>query len=358
MSRILQFIRENHILALIEGAIDSKKLRLNLNGFSIIELPGLLFTCYDIEQLFLHRNKIYRLPAQISDMTNLTTLTLDYNNLTALPSEIGNLKNLINLNISSNPLNVLIPEIGDLENLEAFWCNKIGLREIPKEIGKLSKLDTFGARGNELTELPDEFTNLTKLRWLTLEKNQISKLPESMSRMEALVHVNFNYNSFTEFPMVLLECHDLMYVKFVHNQLTALPEEFDIGKLPALEVIDIRDNPICNISPEPINPIIKLNDSPASAEPLSARLHTAQALVVNATALRLPAVPAAELVLPRPLEQEMFEDDGDASTSEDWENSMNSSEIDVHYHSDEDINENEAVGMGLPELSRYASIAS
>lgn len=164
MSAILKFIRENHILALIEQAIVKKKSRLSLNAFEIIEIPELLYTCADVKHLYLHRNKITVVPVEITQLENLTTLTLDYNNISYLPPEIGHLKKLVNLNISYNPLHVLLPEIGELENLEAFWCNKIGLREIPKEIGKLTKLDTFGARGNELKTIPEEMTKLTRLR--------------------------------------------------------------------------------------------------------------------------------------------------------------------------------------------------
>ncbi|KOB63211.1 Leucine-rich repeat-containing protein [Operophtera brumata] len=150
MSSILKFLRENHILALIEQAISKKKSRLCLNSFEIYEIPELLYTCLTIEHLYLHRNKISVIPVQICQLLNLTTLTLDYNNITSLPAEIGTLKNLVNLNLSYNPLGKLIPEIGDLENLEAFWCNRIELQEIPVEMAKLEKLDTFGARGNQI----------------------------------------------------------------------------------------------------------------------------------------------------------------------------------------------------------------
>ncbi|GBP26301.1 Leucine-rich repeat protein SHOC-2 [Eumeta japonica] len=216
MSAILKFIRENHILALIEQAIVKKKSRLSLNAFEITDIPNLLYTCSDVEHLYLHKNKISRLSVQITQLTNLTILTLDYNNITSLPPEIGNLKNLTNLNLSYNPLKVLIPEIGELENLEALWCNRIELKEIPKEIGKLSKLDTFGARGNELKTIPEEMTNLDKLRWLTLENNVIEMLPEGMAKM-----------------------------------ISTVPEELDMSQLTFLEMIDIRDNPICE-SPHPI----------------------------------------------------------------------------------------------------------
>ncbi|KAL0859953.1 hypothetical protein ABMA27_010271 [Loxostege sticticalis] len=371
MSAILKFIRENHILALIEQTIAKKKSRLSLNAFEITEIPGLLYTCLEVEHLYLHRNKITNVPVQITQLVNLTTLTLDYNNISSLPAEIGNLKNLVNLNISYNPLKVLIPEICELENLEAFWCNRIGLREIPKEIGKLAKLDTFGARGNELKTIPDEMTKLSKLRWLTLENNNIETLPNNMDRMEALVHCNLRNNRLREFPASTLKCAELMYLQLNNNQISSLPEDFDTSFLAVLEMIDLRLNPICELA-HLDHPLVRYHEElPTTMGPLSelsaqasnsSRLG-AQALAVNATALRLPAVPAAR---PHP-DPRVIELDVDASSvesSEDWENSVNSSELDVQYQSDEERAENEiaqffqAVGMVLPELSRYASTAS
>lgn len=372
MSAILKFIRENHILALIEQAIVKKKSRLSLNAYEIIEIPDLLYTCSDVEHLYLHRNKITVVPQEITQLVNLTTLTLDYNNITHLPPEIGNLKNLVNLNISYNPLKVLIPEIGELENLEAFWCNKIQLREIPKEIGKLEKLDTFGARGNELVALPEEITNLTKLRWLTLENNFIETLPDTMDCMESLVHCNLKNNKVKEFPVSILKCPDLMFLQLNNNQISYLPADFDTCYLSVLEMIDLRHNPICELS-HPEHPLVRYAEelpSPdgtlgdLSPQPSSSSRHgAAQALAINATALRLPAVPPNRHADPMVI-AEMDLDASSVESSEDWENSVNSSELDVQYQSDEERAENEiaqffqAVGMVLPELSRYASTAS
>uniref|UniRef100_A0A2A4KAW5 Leucine-rich repeat protein soc-2 homolog n=1 Tax=Heliothis virescens TaxID=7102 RepID=A0A2A4KAW5_HELVI len=364
MSAILKFIRENHILALIEQAIAKKKSRLSLNAFEIIEIPELLYTCSDVEHLYLHRNKITVVPVEITQLVNLTTLTLDYNNITHLPPEIGHLKNLVNLNISYNPLKVLIPEIGELENLEAFWCNRIGLRDIPKEIGKLEKLDTFGARGNEIVALPEEITKLSKLRWLTLENNLIERLPRSMDKMEALVHCNLRNNRVKEFPLSILKCPDLMFLQLNNNQISYLPSEFDTCYLSVLEMIDLRLNPICELA-HPEHPLVRYAEELPSSEstlvdlssqPSSSSRHGAQALAINATALRLPAVPPNRHAEPMVIEMDL--DASSVESSEDWENSVNSSELDVQYQSDEERAENEAVGMVLPELSRYASTAS
>ncbi|XP_028027621.1 leucine-rich repeat protein SHOC-2 isoform X1 [Bombyx mandarina] len=371
MSAILKFIRENHILALIEQAIAKKKSRLSLNGFEITEIPGLLYTCLEVEHLYLHKNKISIFPVEITLLINLTTLTLDYNNLSSLPTEIGNLKNLVNLNLSYNPLNVLIPEIGDLEKLEAFWCNRIGLKEIPKEIGKLTQLDTFGARGNELKTIPEEMTSLAKLRWLTLENNQIETLPDTMDRMTALVHCNLRNNRLEQFPSSILKCKELMFLQLNSNQISSVPANLDTSLVPGLEMIDLRSNPICELS-HPEHALIKYTDeattqtsdsngSLASAMPSTSRVYGAQALALNATALRLPAAP--EHQHPDPLVIEMDLDSSSVESSEDWENSVNSSVLDVQYQSEDDIDDNDiaqffqAVGMVLPELSKYASMA-
>ncbi|XP_053620578.1 leucine-rich repeat protein SHOC-2 isoform X2 [Plodia interpunctella] len=363
MSAILKFIRENHILALIEQAIVKRKSRLSLNAFEMTEIPDLLYTCMEVQHLYLHKNKISVIPVQITELLNLTTLTLDYNNIKSLPSEIGNLKNLVNLNISYNPLNVLIPEIGELENLEAFWCNRIGLREIPKEIGKLEKLDTFGARGNQLQSIPEEMTMLAKLRWLTLENNEIEMMPATMDSMVALVHCNVRNNRIKEFPISILKCTELMYLQLNNNQISTLPPDFDTCFLPDLETIDLRMNPICDLT-HPEHPLVRYTDELPTAEPelssqgsaSSRHPQNVERLAINGTAIRLqPGNP------PRHNNDHVLDMDMDASSvesSEDWENSVNSSELDVQYQSEDERAENEAVGAALPELSRYASTAS
>ncbi|KAL4706111.1 hypothetical protein ACJJTC_012910 [Scirpophaga incertulas] len=361
MSAILKFIRENHILAVIEQTIAKKKSRLCLNAYEITEIPNLIFGCYDVRDLYLHKNKIVDFPVQLTYLINLTTLTLDYNNLNTLPPEICNLKNLVNFNVSYNPLKVLIPEIFEMENLEAFWCNRTGLKEIPSEISKLQKLDTFGARGNELKTIPEEMTLLSKLRWLTLENNQIETLPESMDRMLSLVHCNVRNNRLEEFPMSMMQCPDLMYFQLNNNQISSLPDEFDPNVAQSIEVIDLRMNPICDL-PHKMFRVVRYSDL---ILPISRQIElegtmvrpagAAHALALNATQLRLPAMPAVRQI-------DLVFDDIDveisSESSADWENSITSSELDVHYQSEEDRPQNDGVGTVLPELSRFASTAS
>ncbi|XP_045457384.1 leucine-rich repeat protein soc-2-like [Melitaea cinxia] len=357
MSAILKFIRENHILAVIEQAIAEKKSRVILNSFEITDIPPLLFTCTHIEYLYLHSNELTEVPVQITQLSNLTTLTLDYNNISELPPEIGNLKNLINLNVSYNPLKVLAPEIGELESLEAFWCNRTGLVEIPKEIGKLTKLDTFGARGNVIKSVPEEMTSLNQLRWLTLEYNQIESLPPNMDTMESLVHCNFKHNKIKDFPTSLLKCRSLMYLQLSYNQINELPPDLNTSILPVLETLDLRYNPISNVTNND-NTQVRYSEDQLSTNnvdlnsPSSSSRHAAQA--GNATALRLPAVAPRH---PDPID-EMDLDASSIESSEDWENSVDSSDLDVQYQNDDDRAVNEAIGMVLPELSRYASTAS
>ncbi|XP_050680393.1 leucine-rich repeat protein SHOC-2 isoform X2 [Leptidea sinapis] len=363
MSAILKFIREHHILAVIEQAIAKKKTRLSLNAFEITEIPTLLYGCKELEHLYLHLNKISTVPVEITQLYKLTTLTLDYNNIETLPAEIGNLKNLVNLNISYNPLKVLIPEIGELENLEAFWCNKIGIQELPKEIGKLSKLDSFGARGNELKTIPEEMTRLSKLRWLTLENNQIESLPNCMDEMVALVHCNIRRNRLKEIPESLLKCADMMFLQLNNNQIASLPDNFSTSCMISLEMIDLRDNPICDL-PHLEHPFVRyteelptipdLESESSSSRGLMGGTQVAQ-LAVNGVGLLPPPLPPPrhpDLIL------EMDLDGSSSESTDDWENSVNSSELDVQYQSDEERADNEAVGMVLPELSRYASTAS
>ncbi|CAH2061934.1 unnamed protein product, partial [Iphiclides podalirius] len=203
-------------------------------------------------------------------------------------------------------------------------------------------------------------TALQKLRWLTLEYNYIEILPKSMDKMESLVHCNLRHNQIREFPASIMKCPDLMFLQLNHNLISTMPPNFDTRSLTMLEMIDMRLNPICDM-PHPEYPLVRFSEEiTPNPQPSGSRVHATQALAVNATALRLPAVPAPRhgdpvVLKPGP---EMDLDASSIESSEDWENSVNSSELDVQYQSDEERAENEAIGMVLPDLSRYASTAS
>lgn len=58
MNSVYNFIKENHMLAVIESAIIRKSFTLNLSKFEIEEVPELLTTCRTLLKLYLSKNEI------------------------------------------------------------------------------------------------------------------------------------------------------------------------------------------------------------------------------------------------------------------------------------------------------------
>ncbi|XP_047999809.1 uncharacterized protein LOC125236934 [Leguminivora glycinivorella] len=137
--------------------------------------------------------------------------------------------------------------------------------------------------------------------------------------------------------MSVLQCGDLMFLQLNNNQISSLPEDFDINTLQVLEMIDMRDNPICELE-HPKHMLIRYADvsTPSSLSEIAS---------ASGSGATLPLWPSTPLpcayLLYQAQEAEMELDASSVDSSEDWENSVNSSELDVQYQSDEERADNE-----------------
>ncbi|XP_069698537.1 leucine-rich repeat protein SHOC-2-like [Periplaneta americana] len=315
MGTFYHFVREHHMLAMVEEALAKRSMTLNLSYFEMAQVPHLLTSLSDVRKLYLHNNKLTILPNDMTFMKSLCTLTLDYNRLTKLPSPLGAFKQLVCLNISYNPIKSLSPEVGDLLSLEVLWLNHTELQVLPPEIGKLINLDTLGARGNNIKELPDEMGNLERLRWLTLENNQIKEIPSTFDNLSNLVHLNLNHNKITSIPTVLTAVKGMKYVMMIHNHISAI-SPITFQEIAHLKKLDLRGNSL------PSQLVIECKNYPN--------------IVTNEE------------------DTETVQQNSD-SESEDWEESVPSSEIDLSESSDDEREVNDIVAAMLPKVSKFAA---
>lgn len=248
-------------------------------------------------------------------MSHLQILTLDYNHLDEYPKILNKLTSLKFLNISCNDIEILPTEIGHLTRLETFWCNNTGLLSIPEEIGNCDNLETFGARGNRITKIPQCFGLLTKLRWLTLESNRIRELPKAFEALDGLVHLNLKNNFIDKFPECLPLLKSLRYVFLNENQITdASIHRTQLESTEFISVLDLTDNPCAScesfvILTEDFSHVVLTKQQGASLDVM---------------------------------EDGVIEED-DNETRSDWENSVETS--DINSTDDEDDAQNADVGF-------------
>ncbi|KAK5640321.1 hypothetical protein RI129_011132 [Pyrocoelia pectoralis] len=316
MNPFFEFFQKNHALAKIEHAQLTKQTNILLEDFDLLDVPNLLYECHELHSLFLARNKITKLSIEICNLKNLHTLAIDYNKLEKFPSELIILPHLKTLNISHNQIKDLTSDIGKLKDLEALWCNCCGLTSLPDEIGILKSLDTLGARNNLIEELPESMCKLQKLRWLTLENNKLSMLPKSFHKLELLVHLNLNRNKFISIPYQVAKLKKLRYIMMQHNNMFTL-NQFVLLKMRHVYKINLMHNPII-VSNDIVKKFCNL------------------------------LMPGSEWEAPLADTDETNSDE----SSEDWEESIDSSELDFGS-SESETEDEEVIGDYLPKLSKY-----
>ncbi|KAJ8955945.1 hypothetical protein NQ314_006794 [Rhamnusium bicolor] len=201
MNPVYDFIQRNRVIAKIEKAHCSKARNLALDDFDLTTFPDILLQCHDLYSLNIGHNKIIKLPNNILQLKSLQHLSLEYNNFDIFPDALK----------KPNAVKIL-------------WCNSCCLTSLPEELGGLTKLETFGARHNKITKLPDGICNLGNLRWLTLEDNNLYTVPQDFDKLQSLVHVNFNKNNFNFIPLRISKIKTLKYLHLQNNEFFSLPE--------------------------------------------------------------------------------------------------------------------------------------
>lgn len=226
------------------------------------------------------------------------------------PKVLSKLTSLKFLNISCNVIKALPNEIGHLTHLETFWCNNTGLLSIPEEIGNCDNLETFGARGNKITRIPESFGLLTKLRWLTLESNRIRELPKAFEALDNLVHLNLKNNFIDKLPDCLALLKSLKFVFLNENRITdASIHRTNLENTEFMTVLDLTDNPcaFCEsfvIMAEDFSHIVLTKEQAATLEGMDG----------------------------------VIDDDDDNEPRSDWENSVETSDINSTDEEDDERN--------------------
>ncbi|XP_052774191.1 leucine-rich repeat-containing protein 40-like [Mya arenaria] len=198
---------------------------LDVHDNRLESLPQALGSLQNLQKLDVSRNKLTEVPLCITRLQNLRSLQLEHNQLASLPQEIGALMFLEQLDISNNQLTTVPVSIGHLSHVMRLNISNNKIASLPPEIGCMNGLRELDATHNELSGLPQEVGTLIHLERLYLRHNRLTYLP------------------------VLTDCSNLKELHVGNNQISAITAEH-ISHLPAISILDLRDNKLSSLPDE------------------------------------------------------------------------------------------------------------
>ncbi|WKX98850.1 hypothetical protein Q1695_014046 [Nippostrongylus brasiliensis] len=257
-----------------------EKLDLASNLLSTLH-SGIFNSLVSLRSLRLSRNKIKTVESHaFRGLGSLESIDISKNLIRALPSlAFHNLRSLRNLTLAKN-------EIFRLEDGVFFGCDSLAVLNMSRNhIRTVSDGWLFGLAGLQKLDLghnhiasfdANTWKQCSDLRWLSLHRNQLQFLPSgafrllgrlkylrlsgngiesfhktAMTGLENLNELDLSSNSLA----VWLEDNAMLYnttmpflkaLKFSDNQLRVIPSR-TFERFPALESLDLTDNPITTI---------------------------------------------------------------------------------------------------------------
>ncbi|ODN01466.1 Leucine-rich repeat-containing protein 28 [Orchesella cincta] len=189
------------------------RMILHWNYRNLKEIPPEVLNYGEhIEEIYLKRNCLEKLPANIGKLCNLTNLYLVGNQLEELPNEIGDLKCLRVLDVSQNYIKRLPDRIGELHLLESVLLTYNQLEELPKCLRNLHRLKQLEVSGNRIYSIPKEIVQgLESLEEFGIDRNPINSIPRNICQLQ-----NLRYFSACRCNLLLLP--SLPFHTLMHNR--------------------------------------------------------------------------------------------------------------------------------------------
>ncbi|XP_039274110.2 uncharacterized protein LOC120348063 isoform X2 [Styela clava] len=212
------WIREKIVLR--EGGRTSLDLRNEARG----RIPKAVFTLKDLNELYMWRCDIKVFPKTLCcRLKNLSVLNLSRNKIPAIPRSITELKNLEDLDLSHNLITEIPQEIGKLQKLSLLHLNFNFILELPEEICDCKHLKIFNVMSNQIAKLPKQLHNLTSLIEFDLSKNKLSGTLEcSVGKLSALEWLDISHNQILELPSEIGNLVQLRSLYLQNNIVTSL----------------------------------------------------------------------------------------------------------------------------------------
>nr|KJB28121.1 hypothetical protein B456_005G028600 [Gossypium raimondii] len=221
-------LSNNHIHGVVPNWLWKSSLsRVNLS-FNVIDFPKQLplsdanFSFPMLMEFYLESCNISSFPEFLKSQKNLEEFDASSNNLSGpIPNWLCNMSQLYSFDASYNNLSGSIPNCLDnmsqLVSFDVSYNNLSG--PIPNCFGKMNALFFLNLQGNNFSGMLPKFSKATQLNFLKVSENRLEgKLPRSLAECTQLVVLDVGKNMMNDtFP-------------------------FWLGKLPALEVLILREN--------------------------------------------------------------------------------------------------------------------
>jgi len=179
----------------------------------------------EVVRLFLRGTKT-PIPADaLKALPKLEVLDLAECNLKELPADVCALATLQDLYLARNPLDKLPPELAQLGHLRYLNLDGARLAAVPDVVAKLPSLKWLRLSENQLTDLPPALAALKDLRRLYVRRNKLAAVPEVVKEWPLVEDLAFDQNSIEDVPQWLTALPKLRNVSFAGCRVKKLPDD-------------------------------------------------------------------------------------------------------------------------------------
>lgn len=216
--------------------ISAKKM-LDLNSKELKTIEEQLDKPNTISKLNISNNLLTNLRG-IEACSDLSWLNASHNQI----DSIKHLKKLIHLNVLNLGYNKVksTTHIGKLKELKALIVNNNELSSMDG-LKSLKDLNTLVCSHNKLVEI--DVTNLSNLLKLSAAHNQFKEVP-NLTFQKDLKEVRLNDNLISVIPEWISSCKRLKILDLGNNKLDNFENIKLLSKLPFLENLNLKGNPI------------------------------------------------------------------------------------------------------------------
>lgn len=216
---------------------------IDLTDFDEKHVPGL----NALRGLYLNDNKLKRIPDSIGELRALRVLYLGNNYLSDLAPTLGSLP-LTRLRISGNKFIAIPQVVGHLHALQDLYAGNNQIAVIPDWIGDLVNLTDLDLSDNKIVALPDSMSKLHALQGLFLSNNRIIEIPDWVGDFDQLFVLDLVDNKISLLPETIASEDKPSKLVSLHNLYLSgndfVTPPLGLNKLPALESLDLRNNPM------------------------------------------------------------------------------------------------------------------
>uniref|UniRef100_A0A336KQ08 CSON014292 protein n=1 Tax=Culicoides sonorensis TaxID=179676 RepID=A0A336KQ08_CULSO len=210
----------------------------------------------EIENVFLHHNKLSTIPMAVLKFTNLQVLDISSNNLTEIPDVINQCP-IVTLIAKNNKLtNESLPKVMFAGGKTIKEINLSGnrLENFPEQLLELRNLKYLYLGGNQIGSIPTTVSKMQSLQLLSMSGNQLKDVPETVGKLKNLQALVLADNLIERLPPSIANLKKLSSLLLHKNRLRTLPRE--IISLKNLNELSLRDNPLVKrfVSDMTLNP--------------------------------------------------------------------------------------------------------